>query len=44
MGTQARSLLEVGTAARFEAKTPIQHRNTDTTDFAIICHGKAVAT
>eukprot|EP00752_Nemacystus_decipiens_P003821 g3515.t1 len=41
---QARSLLEVGTAARFEANTSIQLRNTDTTDFAIICHGKAIAT
>jgi len=37
-------LLEVGRTAKFEANTTIQHRNLDTTDFAIICHGKAIAT
>eukprot|EP00903_Cladosiphon_okamuranus_P020559 g18871.t1 len=41
---QARSLLEVGRSAKFKANTSIQHRNTDITDFAIICHGRAVAT
>ncbi|CAM9257277.1 unnamed protein product, partial [Pylaiella littoralis] len=42
--SQARSLLEVGRTTLFEANTTIQNRNIDTTEFAIICHGKAIAT
>ncbi|CBJ32522.1 conserved unknown protein [Ectocarpus siliculosus] len=41
---QARSLLEVARQVRFEANAIVQHRDIDTTDFAIICHGKAMST
>ncbi|CAM9375028.1 unnamed protein product, partial [Ectocarpus fasciculatus] len=41
---QARSLLEVARPVTFEANAIIQHCNLDTTDFAIICHGKAMST
>ncbi|CAB1116732.1 unnamed protein product [Ectocarpus sp. CCAP 1310/34] len=41
---QARSLLEVARQVRFEANAIVQHCDIDTTDFAIICHGKATST